>query len=585
MTFARCVSFSSLFIAIASLGVPARVSLAEDDVKVHDVVGRVLLPDGSAAADAAIYVLAIPEDSYTLPTHPLTSRTDEHGRFVLQGVEDGSYQVWAELGKYTSLEKQLRGVRIQVNDEIAKNAVELRLHEGCSYRVRVIERETDRPIEGASITFGWPDIAREFTTGSDGIANIEGLASNEWYFVVRTKNYALRYEKYPAKPLGSTTELLFELEPGCEIVGTMRDDEGNPIENAKVSGMENFSSRGEMVPGLGSTETDSQGQFRFGPIAPNWVVDLWAFKSGHYAWKSTIRMPQEPEPVELAITMARLAKEGNCAMQVVDRNGDPIQGVQVSNSGDGNDGRSAITDENGYCKLQDVLRSNGQVSAYLQAKGFKNKSVELKTSHDEDPEPMVVVLERGRTLKGRLLDPIGKPLANVRVIAESDMFPRTRSDEQGRFELSGLSDNAAFTIYPPGPLEPIVMQRFPLDTEEEVEIEFEPESVLRMQVLDDVTGKPLSSYLVKLQQVRQQVNRLAGRPVFEYRMNSKYSQTGIEVSDPEGNFRIGQLQNGLLVHAIISAPGYETLDVGPISVQPESQSEIVVVRIMRSTTK
>lgn len=347
----------------------------------------------------------------------------------------------------------------------------------------------------------------------------------------------------------------------------------------------NFSSRGEMVPGLGSTETDGQGQFRFGPIATNWVVDLRAFKSGHVAWKSTITMPQEPEPVERDITMARLAKEGNCAMQVVDRSGDPIQGVQVSNSGDGDDWRSAVTDENGHCKLNDVLRSNGQVSAYLQAKGFKNKSVELKTSYDEDPEPMVVVLERGRTLKGRLLDPIGKPLANVRVIAESDMFPRTRSDEQGRFELSGLSDNAAFTIYPPGPLEPIVMRRFPLDTEEEVEIEFEPESVLRMQVLDDVTGKPLSSYLVKLQQVRQQVNRLAGRPVFEYRMNSKYSQTGIEVSDPQGNFRIGQLQNGLLVRVIISATGYETLDVGPISVQPESQSEMEVVRMMRSTKK
>ncbi len=585
MTSARSVCILFSFFAMASWVVPARVSLAEDDVKVHDVVGRVLLPDGSAAVDAAIYVLAIPEDSYTLPTHPLTSRTDEHGRFVLQGVEDGRYQVWAELGKYTSLEKQLRGVRITVNDEIAKNAVELSLHEGCSYRVRVIERETERPIEGASITFGWPDIAREFTTGADGIANIEGLASNEWYFVIRTSNYALRYEKYPAKPLGSTTELRFELEPGCEIIGTMRDNEGNPIANAKIGGMENFSSRGEMVPGLGSAETNDQGQFRFGPIATNWVVDLWAFESGFDGWKSTITMPQAPEPVELDITMAKLVKEGNCALQVVDRSGDPIQGVQVSNSGDGNNWRSAATDENGYCKLEDVLRSNGQVSAYLQAKGFKNKYVELRTSFDDNPEPMLVVLERGRTLKGRLLDPDGKPLANVRVIAESDVFPRTRSDEQGRFELSGLSDNAAFTIYPPGPLEPIIMQRFPLDTEEEIEVEFEPESVLRIQVLDDVTGKPLSSYLVKLQQVRQQVNRLAGRPVFEYRMNSNYSQTGIEVSDTEGNFRIGQLQYGLVVRAIISAPGYETLDVGPFSVQPESQSEIEVVRMVRSTTK
>ena len=68
--------------------------------------------------------------------------------------------MWAETDEYTTLDKKLGGARIRVeqNPPSPRPAIDLRLHPGCGYDVGIFDASGNRPIQNATISFGWTDM-------------------------------------------------------------------------------------------------------------------------------------------------------------------------------------------------------------------------------------------------------------------------------------------------------------------------------------------------------------------------------------------------------------------------------------------
>ncbi len=213
---------------------------------------------GTPVADATVYLLKTSGGSFTLPTHPASTLSDANGFYTFTKVEPGKYRVWAENQTLTSLTRKLGGLPLELKEETkVATTMDLQLHPGCEYDVLVRSKD-GQPIEGANISFGWTDIDRQYSTGADGVARIQGLSVDDWYFIIRADGYATQFKKTSKQKLGTKEELEFDLEPGCGVRVRLIDQHDNPVAGAKF-----YLSDGElsMSPNYAVVKTDADGRF------------------------------------------------------------------------------------------------------------------------------------------------------------------------------------------------------------------------------------------------------------------------------------------------------------------------------------
>ncbi|MCS7470429.1 carboxypeptidase-like regulatory domain-containing protein [Stieleria sp. ICT_E10.1] len=86
------------------------------------------------------------------------------------------------------------------------------------------------------------------------------MGADDWYFVIQADGFATEFKKTSEQKLGSVLPMRFELKRGGSLVGTVRDEDGVPLADAKVSVSPADIS---MSPGYGKTATDSKGNYSF----------------------------------------------------------------------------------------------------------------------------------------------------------------------------------------------------------------------------------------------------------------------------------------------------------------------------------
>lgn len=547
----------------------------------HRISGTVTLPDGRPANMATVYLLSSVKGARTLPTHPNRTETDANGNYVFEDVQTGAYRLWAETNELTSLEEKLQGMKIELTPSLdPSKSFDVSLHEGCRYAVTVLDKTNRQPIPDAEISFGWTDIDRKYTTSQQGFIEIAGLAIDEWYFVVKAKNYSVNYRKLPKQPLGSRTELAFELEPGSTLTGTILDETGNAVQGANVSAMEVVPS---MTPGLGRTDTDREGKFRLTSLPRGTEIRLMVTSETHVGIMKNITVPLDRSTMNSDLSLVRRVYGGDCIVQVEDEKGSPIAGATIENMGNSSrDVRRGKTDDSGKTRLEDLYSSIRGTIAIVKAAGYIAQQIPLIAGTKDKPGEVKVTLNKGESIRGRLLKPNGDPAAAVWVFfndGESgggQLGGRVDTDQEGRFQIDGLPSPSTFTFYTPKPFAPISRRPLPVGGKEEVVVTMELEGVIRIRARDEITQKPIPEFNVKIgftPDARPTDPRISG-------LSSNLINPGTDILGNVKEFRLGQLPPGAPLQITITAKGYAKSVLRRLEATVESESEAYEVELV-----
>ncbi len=544
----------------------------------HSLSGRVSLPDGLRAANATVYLLAEEIEVRKLPTHPATTQTDDSGKYTFENVEPGNYRVWAELSNMTSLETFLGGKTLEIQGpKDAEPASDLQMHEGCCYAVRVIDKGTRKGIAKAEIKFGWPDIDRNYFTDVDGFVEVGGLAKNDWYFVVQAADYAVNYRKISAQPLGSRMELTFEMAAGATIIGTVSDENRTPLVGASIRAS---AAEGVMTPSLGQVVTDANGKYELKSMPIGEEIELRLQLGGFTRTRKITEVQLGQQNLTLNLLMKRRPPNGDCILTVKDEKGNPIAGATIT--GDGGysaEKRTFTTDEQGVAVMRDLPSTFHGTRGGIHARGLIPKVFDFALGSPTEPGEVSAILEKGKSIRGRLVSPEGKPAAGISVYfndgeRDSEYGGRVLTDNEGRFQVDGLPDPSTFTFYTLPEFAPIDRLVLPVGTDREIIVTMDPEAVVRVRAVDSETGEVIPEFNVR---VKHSPDSRKSDPAFSF--SAELSHSGADILGASREFRLGHLPHGAPLQVTVAAKGYEKTVVR--RVEARIQSEPIDVKLVR----
>lgn len=539
---------------------------AKPDPSPNGLKGRVVLASDESPVAGAVVRLLIAKKNM-IPEREQTT-TNEQGEFEFTQLVEGQKILLAFHENLASRTKMFQGHVAEDGD----HHILLKLREVPSLRVKVVTRNNGKPIEDATVRLSWTDTKQEYRTDANGEALIQGLTSEMWRIESRAKDFAVDARRVQLSRTG-VSSVTVELEPGAELYGVVRDENGAPLPRASVSVHRNEQSN--------YSSTDSEGKYRVEhlPIAGLRVSGL---KEGYFTARSdvTITVPPGGEQ-ELNLVLTRRPDGGSVQGVVVDADGNPIEGADLSNPGSvvPRDARETTTDARGHYRLDNVFEANGSHTLRVAAKGFATQRFQFAPGTREDPAEVNVTLEAGHRIRGRVIDEQGQPLTSVQAKWHDPSlsgFPWRNSvltDKEGRFALDSLPTYPTFQFRKDGYSE-IQHAMLSLDGDDEVVVTMQSEGVIRGRVVDAETGNAVSPFTIRVDSTLDRKPGDVSGDLNEDRM------AGIEmVPDEDGTFSMGNFVRGSFWRLTIEAEGYDPLFVPRIDVAPKSDAETVEFRL------
>ncbi len=368
--------------------------------------------------------------------------------------------------------------------------------------VHVLSDRSGDPIAGAAVNFRLGPVKPEKRTDEHGVCRIpvpteeldlvQVIASSEGMVSRR-----LRWERVEGSSL--PRQVTLRLKPGVAIGGIVQNEQGKPVERARVN--VHFSSEGPGPQDYFRKEglnADEQGRWRANG-APAEAAEL----SIH------VSHPDYPElPYYLFVDADELRDMEHVTVlergytltgRVTDAAGKPIPIARVMLAEDrfGSPKEpSTETDRQGRFRF-DVVSPTMQFVT-VQAEGYAPDMQNVKVS--AETAPLTFRLEQGHSIRGRVVGPDGRPVEGAGVVADTwrRYRPRLwsgRTGEEGRFEwTSAPADAVMFGVYKKG-----YMSKRDLSLtarEEEYVIEMHGELEVSGTVTDARTGEPISEFTV-----------------------------------------------------------------------------------------
>lgn len=341
--------------------------------------------------------------------------TAADGSFVLQGLPEGEFALWA-------LSDQ--GAVLQPGVAAGTEGVELVLGEGLVVEGFVTD-PGDHPLPGVRVTLLHAEHTRFFDTrtGGDGRFRVGPLPKGDYGLVAEKEEWLPEY----LEPLfvRRETRKVVLVRPG-RIVGRVLSDEA-PAPGAEV--------RAKGADGTEQmTESDAVGRFAFEKVKPIIYV-LTATREGRHAVVETaIKMPGiSSEEVVLRLGGARQV-EGT----VRDDAGNPVAGARITLTGIEGYQR-AFTDAQGHYRMELVEMGTYYFNVVApRCRDLREEKRELTQSSG----PIDFTLARAISISGTLVDEQGSPVEGARFSLKqgeedsaSDAEDGIRTDEDGQFVL------------------------------------------------------------------------------------------------------------------------------------------------------
>ncbi len=380
----------------------------------------------------------------------------------------------------------------------------------------------------------------------DGTYRLYGLKTGNYRILVTQEEYLPQTDLWgEVTNRGEPTTVDAELVQGYSIAGTIVDERGEPVEGARVSVipssqggqtgiakllnqfMEMF--EGNMVILWDPLLSGKDGSFRASSLQPV-TYTIQVEKSG-YAEATASRIPAGTEGVVLL-----LSKGTVITARVLDPDFQPVQGaewavkpfvseeafqnpmamIQVELDITGEKTRRGKTLAEGRLELAGLKK--GVYDLELKAKGFPQEKYRINVS-GENADLGDLVLQKPRSIAGRIWDPEGKPVegarvwipgpleegmsASTRIRIFSDVLAETRSDAKGNYILNLLPKNLFDVHAAVDGLAETIRKGVEADSRD-VDIQLQRGFAMEGRVLDQETRKPIPKVTITLRAISVQ---------------------------------------------------------------------------------
>lgn len=372
--------------------------------------------------------------------------TEKNGTFVIDGLVPGSYELVARKGA-------LIGDPVEVQATSGRTpAVVLVLHQGAGVQLRVVARESGRPLAGATLKAEALDgVVAE--TDEDGLAMLEGVPSGPRGVTVSARGFAtvrvtVAHDSRQAVP----TRVQVALEAARRASGQVLDVQRKPIPDATVCALRDDAAVLSGAQPGDCVTTDDSGRWALGQLP----AGSFRFEGTHPMYapgvSTPVRLDEGADTAEVVIVLTDGARLGG---RVLDQEGAGRAAltVEVQNAGAGYGAvgrRSAKTDAAGSFEFKGLPRTSVLVLAHGADSASSEVEVDLSSGNAEVTLRLTV---NGR-IAGEVVDAQGQRVAGAQVVAipqdgaEVAAMARSRS---GRLAI-GLSDDQG--LFQVGPLAP-----------------------------------------------------------------------------------------------------------------------------------
>jgi protocatechuate 3,4-dioxygenase beta subunit len=381
------------------------------------------------------------------------TQKSEHGAAVFSPVVPGGYQVVAVAPGHA---RAMTMLAMRTSDVTIK----LVLTTGASVRGHVVD-DQGKPVADASVAFqGASDfIVRAdprydgVTTGSDGAFELAAMGAGSYRFTARHPAYAPGVSEIITLD-GKTvrSDVTIKLATGATVRGRVVDIAKQPVGGARVR-VANAAKRGIAFDAPRQTYSASDGTFELRGLARR---DLVAFAVGESAASST----KDVDTTHGDVTGVELVLDvtGTIAGTVVDTNGQPIEGAQVSafpnidSFGPGTDytqlrlrgSTDELTDAGGKFTLVGLVQGSYRVTAARERSASRGRRNPFGNGASDGvvaqtgARDLTITLEPEGGVKGKVMmaDGTAPPAFTVSVGGMEQSFTAGPS-----FELDGLAPN------------------------------------------------------------------------------------------------------------------------------------------------
>jgi protocatechuate 3,4-dioxygenase beta subunit len=444
----------------------------------------------------------------------------EDGAFNLEDVPAGTWTVVVEAKGY----QQARIANLVVEENGARDGVEVRATPGVVLKGHVSDARSGRPVANASITHetagsggpggfggfggrGGPlaalDGGDDITSDAEGNFEIEGVSAGRIKVTAKNPDYTDGSEVADVKETGGTVEI--KLAAGGSASGVVVAG-SQPLANAQVSlAVAGDAGFGRILGGGQTTTTDATGRFRFDHLG-----------AGRYS--ASAGMSGKSSNLSEFVLMAGDSKND---LVLSLSSGSAIQGT-VSGLPDGWKAGTTVTAsgvESFFATTRVAADGSFQITGVppgpvtLRAQagdglGTSRSATKQVTASDDVPVLQAeIAFDVGFTLTGRVAR-AGQPAANAMVVANvqggGGRQATTRTDEGGTYSLQGLQEGSYVVTAMADPLAggagSQVRQTISLTNDQNLDLTF-PTAKVAGTVTDADTKQPLADATVSLASV------------------------------------------------------------------------------------
>jgi uncharacterized GH25 family protein len=431
---------------------------AADKFKGEPLRGKVYAADGSPVAGAVVWAAKLDQG----PLERRETVADAKGDYELD-LGKGRWWVWARRGTQGG-EGIARHETIEIDDRGAPNSVIIRMEERGTFRGRLFQAETGKPISGGRFFL---DNGVVLNTDDQGRFELGGLdRSNHEAYVVAPRRMRMRV--LFDTTAHADTELEVPVPRAGKIVGRVTDADGKPIPGAYVwrpTSGSHFSLTGLVV------SCDAEGRFEYDDaVPPDQPTRLTGSAPGYVDGDlDDLYVSPDGKPLVLDFRLRRKPDDRPNAKVPDDEKRRVVSGVVR-----GPDGKpvASVVVRWGYKPYVGAIQTKTDQKGRFRFTVPDKADLVAVLPRELAPEFLPVAagsnqeveveLRAGHTARGKVLDDTGKPIKEVDVIAVvSSPDPRignpfwlreseVRTDGNGKFEMKGVPDGAQFDFLKSG---------------------------------------------------------------------------------------------------------------------------------------
>jgi RNA polymerase sigma factor (sigma-70 family) len=346
-------------------------------------------------------------------------------------------------------------------------------------RLTIVSADSDRPVPNVPIDYrGWEDAKftdRKLHANRAGICDITFPLETitELELITRVDDFAdTRLKWVPKRGDRIPSQYTLRLDRPVRIGGRVLDADGQPVAGAKVGfshGQEPVSSKApesHEFRGI-EVESDADGRWSINRIAPDMLRRIYGHaRHPEHVTSELVFLEQTPSletPLREGTHVFRLGQAISINGVVADAEARPVAGAEVFVGEVGTERRrKAATAFDGAFTVAGCKPGTNVLSAV--AEGFAATALEVNAT--ANAEPVLLTLHAGKTLRIRVADRAGQPIANATVRlntfkrssptidspqtipAQVEFNPKT--DTEGRVKWNNAPDGEHFFIISAG---------------------------------------------------------------------------------------------------------------------------------------